>query len=148
MKKACFSFLTSILIICFAITSFGVEKMGTSNIKVIFDGTELEFDVPPEMVHGKVMAELKTLVEKVDGKVSWEQETKMVTVEDFMGKKLVLQIGSKKAYLNGEEIYLDLAPKIVDNRTFIPLRSFTAFMGGSYSWSTEKQMSTIYFGIG
>lgn len=128
--KRIFVFVVCIILFCIVQTAFGSNKVENASIKVIVDGSKLEFEVQPIMVNGKVMAELRTLTEKVDGKIDCNQETKTVTISDFLGNEATIQIGNKKAYVNDKEIYLDLEPQIVDNRTFIPLRSFSAYMGG------------------
>jgi exo-beta-1,3-glucanase (GH17 family) len=55
----------------------------------------------------------------------------------------ILQIGNKKLYTNGSSITLDVAPKIEDGRTLVPLRAISEALGAQVTWSESTQTIII-----
>ena len=54
-----------------------------------------------------------------------------------------LQINSKTAYKNNQAISLDVAPKIIEDRTLIPLRFVSEALGAKVDWNEENTTITI-----
>ncbi len=61
------------------------------------------------------------------------------------GIRIFLTIGQKKAYINQNEIVLDVAPQIKEGRTLVPLRFIAEAFGADVEWDGELQRITIYF---
>ena len=53
--------------------------------------------------------------------------------------EIVLKIGDKRALVNNEEVELDTAPIIKDNRTFVPIRFVAENLGCIVNWDEEKR---------
>ena len=53
--------------------------------------------------------------------------------------EIVLKIGDEKALVNNEEVELDAAPIIKDNRTFVPLRFIAENLGCNVEWNEDKR---------
>ena len=73
-------------------------------------------------------------------KVEWIDETKEILVN---GGEIRLQIGSDKAYVNGEEYTLDTPPLIENDKTLIPIRFVAEKLGCSVDWVQESQTAVI-----
>ena len=71
-------------------------------------------------------------LEALDAEVSWEEETKKVTGK-LNETTIQLTIGNETAYVNTDPITLDVLPKIINNRTMIPLR----FIAENFSFKVE-----------
>ncbi|MCK5848651.1 MAG: copper amine oxidase N-terminal domain-containing protein [Caldisericia bacterium] len=56
-------------------------------------------------------------------------------------------MGKREATFNGSTVYLDVAPKILQGRTFIPLNIVVEKMirGCSLQWDGEKKQLTITY---
>lgn len=70
-----------------------------------------------------------------------EKPTVAAPVEKEEG--IILTIGSPKAIVNGEEIILDVAPIIMNNRTLVPIRFISETLGYEVGWDEATQQVTI-----
>lgn len=57
--------------------------------------------------------------------------------------EIALEIGKIEAKINKKEKINDVAPKIINNRTMIPVRFIAENMGANVSWNEEKRKVTI-----
>jgi spore germination protein YaaH len=101
------------------------------------DGQIRTFNPPCQIVNQRTMVPVRFLIEDkaLQGTVSWESSTSKVTVY-CQEKKFEFQIGNPKVLVNGVESYLDSAPYVFQNRTYLPLRFIAENLGGSVSWSS------------
>ena len=60
--------------------------------------------------------------------------------------EIILTIGSKTVSVFGSEIENDVAPKIVNDRTMLPIRIVAENLGGTVIWNGELQRVTIQKG--
>ena len=63
-----------------------------------------------------------------------------IEVEDM---KIELKIGSKIAIVDGEEVEMDVAPLILENRTFVPIRFVSEVLGCKVNWNEGNREVTI-----
>ena len=92
---------------------------GSSEIKVLLNDSRMEFDVSPIIENGRTLVPLRAVFEALGMEVTYENG-------DITAKKdmliINLTINNKIAYVNNQEKTLDVAGKIVDGRTLVPLR--------------------------
>lgn len=77
----------------------------------------------------------------------------MTYVKDFLYREIndtqdvvTLQIGNSTMYVNGEAVSVDengIAPRIIDDRTLLPLRSVIESLGGSIVWNESDSSVTV-----
>ena len=60
--------------------------------------------------------------------------------------EIILTIGSKTVSVFGSEIENDVAPKIVNDRTMLPIRIVAENLGGTVTWNGELQRVTLQKG--
>lgn len=97
--------------------------------KIAMINNELyELDTIPKVIEGHTMLPFRFVAENIlNARVSWDATSKTVAFEKD-GKKVILNIGSKIAEVNGDVIFLDVAPLIENGRTLVPLR----FLGENF----------------
>jgi hypothetical protein len=104
-------------------------------IKVFLDGEAMSFEVPPFIEQDRTMVPFRSIFEALGAVVRWDAETRTVTaVRDNLEIKLAVD---GPAYKNGETISLDVPAKIVNSRTFVPLRFVSEALGGTVTWENE-----------
>lgn len=75
---------------------------------------------------GWTLVPMRIVFESLDAQVSYAQGAVIVT----KGPDTVrLVIGEQVAYINGKETVLDVTPKIVNDRTMVPLRFVSEALG-------------------
>ena len=93
--------------------------------------------------------------------VGWYSDSKLTKPFDFSAEltanstlyakwkennEIILTIGSRKISVFGREIKNDVAPKIVNDRTMLPIRIVAESLGGTVTWNGELQRVTIQKG--
>jgi len=78
----------------------------------------------------------------VDGGISWNSETQMVTL--IKGDTTAtLVIGSKTRKINGVASTMDVPPEISNGRTMLPARWVGEAFGATVGWDSTNRMVTI-----
>jgi len=144
----------------------------THDIRVILDGVELEFDVPPVIINDRTMVPMRAIFEALGAEVEWYEDEYSKAVIDSRGirvtwhlgpqtiiarpkqefpfQKLVLRIGDSNmttVVTVDHDLHwwidLDVPPMIVDNRTLVPLRAIAQGLGAHVFWHSDTRMVVI-----
>lgn len=105
------------------------------------NNTETKIDdegTVPIIINNRTFMPVRTIVETMGGKVSWDDETQQVTLVSD-NNKILLTINSTEANLNGKPFQLDTAPIIIGERTMLPIRFIAENFNYNVEWNTEKQ---------
>lgn len=143
MKKKQMIGLSSLLLACTLATS----AYAADDIKVFMEGKELSFDQPPIVEEGRTLVPMRMIFEALDAKVSWDQQTQMVTAVSAEGKELTLQIGQTKVSITEgdkvSQVTLDVPAQIVSGRTLVPLRAVSELMSAEVKWEDTTHTVNI-----
>lgn len=112
-----------------------------SNIALV-NGVEKKMTAPPIIVTGSTMLPLRDMAEMFGATIDFDAATKEITLK--LGKiKVVVTIDSKKAFVNDKEVYLNPPPKIVNAKTYIPVRFITESFGATVSYDAATKTFEI-----
>lgn len=112
------------------------------DIKVIYDGTELEFEVPPQIINDSTMVPMRAVFEKFGASVKWDGDTQTITAKR-KSKTITMTIGSSQAYKNDEAFEMSASPVIISGTTLVPLRAVSELLGLDVSWDEDSRTVTI-----
>lgn len=105
-------------------------------------GFTIKFDTPPVVRDGRTLVPLRALAEGMGAAVTWNgEESKIILQKE--GIKIELQLRNRIAYVNGEEINLDVPPETINNRTTVPLRFLLQQFGYDVNWDNESGIIEI-----
>lgn len=108
-------------------------------IRVLVDGQSVEFtDAYPFIEEGRVLVPLRALFEAVGATVQWDAATRTVRAARG-GRTVSLQMESKYAYVGMSPALLDVPARVVDGRTFVPLRFAGEALGMRVSWDAASR---------
>lgn len=111
-------------------------------IQVFVNGSGLVFDEKPFIENGRTMVPVRALVESLGCRVEWVASEFKVVITDDKGIA-VLYLNNTKAELNNREVILETVPRLVGNRTFVPLRFLSEAMGYKVTWNGEDYSVTV-----
>ena len=120
-------------------------KINDSNITV--NGILEKIDAQgskPIIKNGRTLLPIRTLIEFLGGTVEWNGKEQKVTIE-LNGHSMVLWIGKTTALVDGSKTTLDVAPMLINGRTYLPLRFISEHLGASVNWDESTQTITIYY---
>jgi cell wall-associated NlpC family hydrolase len=110
-------------------------------IRTVVDGRLLTFDAPPIIQDDHTLVPMRGFLTALGATVTWDQDshTATATMSDAVVKAT---IGSNTAYVNDQAEPLDIAPQVIADRTYIPLRFFSENLGLAVRWDGEQR--TVY----
>ncbi|NLB89158.1 MAG: copper amine oxidase [Syntrophomonadaceae bacterium] len=136
MRKLEFLFLVILFV---AVIPFNVAA---ADVKIELDGYPLSSDMSPVIVNDRTLVPFRAIAEAMNVEVEWINETKTINASNAT-QKVVLNVGSKTAYINGTPVVLDVAPTIINNRTMIPLRFFSTAFNCEVDWEPNTRTVII-----
>jgi len=179
MKKV----LCVVLVVVFSLSLITISAMAcpaceaatasNDEIRVLLNGEELNFDVPPQIIGNRTMVPMRAIFEALGFEVTWEDnfdsvEFMVTATIDFFAEDdeqfdwvidsplivaetnlngITLQIGSYfmlfGSHFGLSWIELDVPPQIVDNRTLVPIRAISEATGADVDWCGDSRTVII-----
>jgi peptide/nickel transport system substrate-binding protein len=100
-------------------------------------------DVSPVIQDGRTLVPMRAIFEALGAQVYWDNPdiVRSYRREDV----LVLQLGSRIAWVNGPSRQLDVAPIAISGRTMIPLRFVAEALGAKVEWIESTRTVTVQY---
>ncbi len=145
MKPGKLRLLTLLTFLLFAASIFGgaLSAFAAPGVSVLVDGQSISADVPPFIENGRTLVPARTLAESLGARTDWDETRKTVTIESE-GKKVELQIGNPVVSSDGRTTTLEVVPRIVQNRTFVPLRFVSEHLGAAVKWDGSTSTVKVF----
>ncbi len=113
---------------------------------VAIDGKKLtDLPMPPIILNGYSLVPAREVFEGLGAKVVWQKEVEQVYVT-YGSNKVMIPIGSVKAYVNGDAHTMQTEAKIINNKTMIPLRFVSTALGFDIDWNKDTRIANIITG--
>ena len=112
-----------------------VITMQIGNTDVSVNEKTITNDVAPVIVNDRTLVPIRIVTETLGGKVDWNDATKEVTL-NIDGKEIKMTIG----------VILEkygVAPEIINDRTYVPIRFVADELGAEVQWNEETKTVTI-----
>ncbi len=121
-------------------------RIGGSSAYV--NGNTILLDAPPFIRGGRTMVPIRFISEAFGAGVQWNAQDQSVTI-DLKDTRLTLWIGRTQAIIEKrgvrQNISLDVAPQIAQNRTFVPLRFVAEGFDAQIEWNAIYQLININY---
>ncbi|MFZ5652317.1 MAG: ankyrin repeat domain-containing protein [Bacillota bacterium] len=115
---------------------------GAAEPRVVVDGVEMNFDVPPVMGSGQVLVPLRTVLEALGLEVEWDGESRAVTATGG-GKEIKLYLEGG-AYVDGRVFNPDPPARLIKGRTLVPAVFIEKALGVKVKWNEKLRAVSIY----
>jgi hypothetical protein len=93
------------------------------------------------IVDGRTYIPIRALAEAVGAGVGWDAGTSQS--HNYGNYMLDMWIGSRTVIVNGLEQRLEAAPRIINNRTMVPLRFVAELLGMGVGWDSATSTVTV-----
>lgn len=140
MKKL-ISFLTAAAAaISMSVSAFAAEP------SVYLNGEKMTFDAAPFIENDRTLVPLRAIFEACGATITWDQSTltalgiKEVKTEDATAQtsSIVVQIDNPMAFVDSKPVELDVPAKVVNDRTFVPVRFIVESLGEKVEWNQDE----------
>lgn len=139
VKKQIKILVALLVIVC--ITLSVIPIYAQDDISVLVNNNPVIFDQHPVIEDGRTLVPMRAIFESLGASVRWNENTRTIT-----GQKDTLQItlvvGSTSAKVNDIQVMLDVPAKIINGRTFVPVRFIAASLNCFVGW--QEKTKTIY----
>jgi len=114
-------------------------KVGDEILKINGEDVQVE---KPVVINGVTLVPVRVISEAFGADVTWNEELKLVTLT-YSGVNIMLYIDNKTAIVDGNEITLLEAPRIINSRTMVPLRFITENFGADVDYQSDTKLITV-----
>ena len=122
------------------------KELNDDSIDALVNGSFVDFDkydsILPVIESGRTLMPLRAVCETLGAVVDWNDKKKEITVSNG-DTIIVLGIGNKVAYVNGDAKTIDAAPEIRGGRTLVPVRFIAESLGLTVDWDDESRSVLI-----
>ena len=136
----------SIIILFMATLSISPKTYADSSIKLIIDGQNITDSPKPFIENDRTLVPVRIISEKLGAEVTWNNDDRTVKITKG-DRSVLLRIDSNliEYDINNEKTYnlSDIAPHIIDNRTFVPLRLVSNALGVGIDWDNETRSVVV-----
>ncbi|QOR36398.1 N-acetylmuramoyl-L-alanine amidase [Clostridium sp. 'deep sea'] len=130
-----------VLIAALILNMFNIA-FAVNDISLYIDGEKLGNEFKPVLVNNKSIAPIRIITEKLGSQIKWNGENRTVTI--FNGSsKIVLTIDKNTVTRDSQTFTLDVAPQIINNRTYVPLRFVSEILGYEVKWTGSARRIDI-----
>ena len=120
-----------------AASAIGISAVADDEIKVLVNGEQVVFaDQTPFLENDRTLVPMRAIFEALGATVEWDGETQtVISYDPISAVSIVMQVGSDKMFVNDKAVELDVAAKIVNDRTVVPVRAIAGRMGSGKPYS-------------
>ena len=115
--------------------TFSTKSDAARPIKLIVNGVDITAKSEPRIEQDRTLVPIRFISEELGAEVTWDGLNRTVTVLKD-GETFLLRIDSKLVEYNNGSSYeiTDVAPKIINDRTFVPLRLVSNALNININW--------------
>ncbi len=120
--------------------NFVDRSYAASSIRLVVDGKDMTSSASPVIDNNRTLVPLRLISEELGATVKWDNDNRTVLVTKG-NKSIFLRIDSRLVeYNNGQSYELsDVAPKIINGSTFVPLRLVSNALEIGVDWDAVKR---------
>lgn len=137
VKKA---FIVIVALVFLVMNSIHVTA--SNQILILVDGNPQLYQSDPVIVKGRILVPLRDSFEMLGATVDWDRKTDEIRIALPEGM-IVLKVGHRLATMNDRQIFIDVAPKVINDRAYIPLRFVAEAMGLEVNWDSLRNTAEI-----
>lgn len=132
--------IMSLVLIISIFSGCNGEAANIDEIKLIVNGKDITSIAKPVIKNGRTLVPLRFITEEIGGEVIWNNEKREVLIKkndrniSLIIDKKIIQYDNKKAAMVS-----DIAPIIIDSRTFVPLRLVGNLLNIDVSWDNNTR---------
>lgn len=146
MKKRVALILTALTLL------FGMSAHAENTIKIYINGEMLECEAAPVNIDDRVLVPVRAIFEALGAEIVWNGEQRVVRASRD-GEAIMLTIDRNEMNVGvynsegdavwAESVYLDVAARIINDYTYVPVRAVSEALRANVSWDGDSSSVII-----
>lgn len=129
MKKFTYLTLMGCLAVLIGLFSFTTPTSAAASYTLFVDGTISSAKTPVVVEKNVTLVPMKAVLADLKYVTTVDKKTKAITAKNSAGSYITVNLGSKKAKINGSNVNLAAAAKTLSGTTYIPLSAVKQLTG-------------------
>jgi hypothetical protein len=100
----------------------------------------------PVVVSSRSMVPIRAIVEAMGGTVGWDNNIQQITLT-ASGNTVNMWVGKKEITVNGVKREIDVAPVILNGRTYVPIRFSAENLNAKVDWINSTREAVITYDV-
>ncbi len=121
-------------------------KPSVEGIGVMVSSNYIYSDVPPTIIDGRTLVPMRAIFEALGATVGWDASSATATAE-LNGNVLKITENATVAYMNDEELTLDVPAQILNGRFVVPVRFVSESFNAKVDWDEYAHIAYITPGV-
>ena len=119
------------------------HNYSAEEVYISVNGEDIENgDMPPVILENRTLVPARAVFEAMGAEVLWNGETSEVFISK--GSHVVtIKVGNNTGYKNGSKFTMDVPPKIINDRTVIPVRAVSEALDCDVEWNGKTRYVII-----
>lgn len=143
-----------LLIFIFCIIIFPNNVLARNDIKIWINGDYVKTDTAPVIENNRALVPVRVISENLGYNVDWNNETREISISNNENDNIKITLKSDNNIISisnnknnfTKNISLDTPPRIINNRTMIPVRTVSELFNHKINWDSANR--TIIIGSG
>jgi len=120
-----------------------IHRYGAEEVYIVVNDKQLtNLAMPPIIMNDRTLVPVREVFECLGAKVDWKESTREVNIT-YNDSIVILKIDFNNAIVNGKQTSMSVAPKIINDKTMIPLRFVSESLGLDVGWDSKTRIATI-----
>jgi alpha-tubulin suppressor-like RCC1 family protein len=121
-----------------------VDFTQIDEVKVVLNGTTLNFKEFPYVDHGNTMVPMRPIFESLGAEIKFDSRTKTISASKLSeGIHIWMQVNNPVIKIGEESLKLSIAPKFKNGTTMVPLRVISESFGAKVVWDEKTKTVLI-----
>lgn len=116
----------------------GVPSYTEDEVQIYINGHHLPLESQPVIENGTTLVPVRKIFAVLGSEVEWEDETRTVTGE-FGDMEIRLVMDSNQVLVNDQVRSMAVAPRIIQDRSYIPVRFIAETFGARVQWMEDER---------
>jgi hypothetical protein len=117
-------------------------KLYLDQLGAMVNSSQVTLDAAPQLIDGHTMVPLRFVSEQLGGEVDYRPDQRRILI--LMGDDyLLFTLDSNTVYTKTTELKLPSPPKLINGRTFVPLRFISEQLGMDVTWNSTDRSITL-----
>lgn len=138
------------LIMSLMLTLIPISSYAKTDVAIKINGEAVATSIPLLMENDRILVPANGIFEKLGAEVKWDKENKKVMIEDRY-TLVELNIDNRLALVHKKydftgipmEVMLEVAPRIINNVVYVPLRFVTESLDSTVKWDNDNNTARI-----